>query len=249
MKAACRVSILALTLVGGAWSALAQQSMIEDVGLPISDPDDILAVCGGDPDAGIPNFAASCASCHTLSEGDAHLEGPNLYGLYGRTAGTAAGFAYSDAMVTAGTAGLVWGRETLQPYFQDAQAVAPGSIHPALPEMMNDTYRTDLMTYVRLVTTPPPPDIADVEVPADVLAMEGDFAYGEYLGSGCVACHVAGGASDGNIPIIHGLDREYVLLALFQYRLGARDNATMANAIAGLGDEELAALAAYFSAQ
>ena len=60
---------------------------------------------------------------------------------------------------------------------------------------------------------------------------------------------VAGGASDGNIPIIHGLDREYVLLALFQYRLGARDNATMANAIAGLGDEELAALAAYFSAQ
>ena len=197
---------IAAALVCAGWAAQGQETAL-DTGLPINDPDDILALCGGDPSAGIPNFEASCAACHTLNAGEPHLKGPNLYALYGRTAGTAEGFDYSDAMVAAGQGGLVWGRETLQPFFVDVEAIVPGTTHPQMPEMVDVTYRTDLMTHVRLTTTPPPPALDEVVVPAEVLAMEGDVAYGEYLASECASCHVAGGTSTADIPQIDGLDR------------------------------------------
>ncbi|MEL6958212.1 MAG: cytochrome C [Pseudomonadota bacterium] len=220
-----------------------------ETGLPVNDPDDIIALCGGDPSMGISGFEASCAACHTLAEGEPHMDGPNLYALYGRVAGSADGFDYSAAMVASGEAGLIWDRDTLQPFFQDVDAVVPGTVHPQMPEMVDEAYRTNLMTHVRLTTTPPPPSLDEVVVPAEVLEMEGDFAYGEYLASECASCHVPGGNDAANIPSIHGLDRDYMMLALYQYRLGARDNTTMVNIAARLGDEEIAALAAYFAAQ
>jgi cytochrome c len=39
-----------------------------------------------------------CSSCHNVEPGSANKTGPSLYGVFGRAAGTHAGFAYSDAM-------------------------------------------------------------------------------------------------------------------------------------------------------
>lgn len=39
-----------------------------------------------------------CASCHVVEPGGANKTGPLLYGVFGRPAGSHAGFAYSDAM-------------------------------------------------------------------------------------------------------------------------------------------------------
>ncbi len=79
----------------------------------------------GDAAAGEKAFRG-CQACHvvvndagdTLAGRNAKT-GPNLYKVSGRTAGSAEDFRYSDAMVAAGEAGLVWDEETFAAYVQD----------------------------------------------------------------------------------------------------------------------------------
>lgn len=89
------------------------------------------------------------------------------------------------------------------------------------------------------------------ETPADrvnaILSLDGDPDYGAYLGGECVACHQSSGNSDG-IPSIIGLPQDYFIQALLEYKLGVRNNQVMRNRVQTLGDEEIAALAAHFSA-
>lgn len=59
-----------------------------------------------------------CKSCHQIADGDNVLQrggrtGPNLFGVIGRTAGRYNDFRYSDGMVAAGDAGLIWDEENL----------------------------------------------------------------------------------------------------------------------------------------
>lgn len=68
-----------------------------------------------------------CAACHEIGEGAEHRVGPELNGIIGRTAGTAEGYAYSDAMVEAGAGGLVWTAETLDPYLARPREMVPGT--------------------------------------------------------------------------------------------------------------------------
>ena len=79
-----------------------------------------------------------------------------------------------------------------------------------------------------------------------VLALEGDPDYGEYLAGECVTCHQASGHADG-IPSIVGLPKEYFVTALFEYKTNVRRNEVMKLRVVNLANEEIAALAAYFS--
>jgi len=79
-----------------------------------------------------------------------------------------------------------------------------------------------------------------------ILSIDGDAAYGEYLGSECVTCHRLSGAGDG-IPPIVGLRVDYFVQALVEYRVGIRANEVMRLRTARLADDEIAALATYFS--
>lgn len=56
----------------------------------------------GDPAKGKILFASNCAACHSAAKGGGDLQGPNLNDVYGRKAGTEAGFAYSDGFKSAG---------------------------------------------------------------------------------------------------------------------------------------------------
>jgi cytochrome c len=68
-------------------------------------------------------FNNHCRTCHVTNEGD-HRLGPSLYGVIGREAGSAPGFAYSSAMADAD---IVWDEETLDRYIENPDAVVPGN--------------------------------------------------------------------------------------------------------------------------
>lgn len=79
----------------------------------------------GDAEAGARAFR-QCQACHvvvndagdTLAGRNGRV-GPNLYGVAGRTAGTAEGFKYSPAMAAAREAEVVWDRENFTAFVQD----------------------------------------------------------------------------------------------------------------------------------
>ncbi|MBX3497999.1 MAG: cytochrome c family protein [Alphaproteobacteria bacterium] len=75
--------------------------------------------------AGERLFKRHCGICH-IAEKDStrRLQGPNLWGLIGRKAGTIEGFRYSEANKNSG---IVWSTETLDPYLADPRGVIRGT--------------------------------------------------------------------------------------------------------------------------
>ncbi|OLP58422.1 cytochrome C [Xaviernesmea oryzae] len=68
----------------------------------------------------------ACSSCHIVNA-DRHGFGPSLKGVFGRQAGSAEGYAYSEAMRKAGEAGLVWDEATLSAFLASPAKAVPGT--------------------------------------------------------------------------------------------------------------------------
>lgn len=78
----------------------------------------------------------------------------------------------------------------------------------------------------------------------------GDAANGEKLAATCAACHGADGNSTIEVnPKLAGQYESYLIRALSDYRSGDRQSATMAGFAAGLSDQDIRDLAAWFSQQ
>lgn len=75
---------------------------------------------------------------------------------------------------------------------------------------------------------------------------EGDPEYGQYLSSECVTCHQS--AVTGTIPAIAGMNEDGFISLMKLYRSKQLENPTMQTVAMRLSDEDIAALAAYFSA-
>ena len=78
----------------------------------------------GDATRGQRVFNQQCRACHTLEKDGASTVGPNLHGVFGRKAGTAPGFEFSDAMKNSG---IVWDDKTLAEYNRDPKGKVPGT--------------------------------------------------------------------------------------------------------------------------
>ena len=76
-----------------------------------------------EPEKGKVQFL-QCRACHSVEAGGPNKVGPNLHGVFGRKAGLAPGFAYSDAM-TAST--VVWTAETLDRFLARPSEFMPGN--------------------------------------------------------------------------------------------------------------------------
>jgi cytochrome c len=78
---------------------------------------------GGEGDAALGKalFEKRCTGCHSLTQ---NHEGPRLQGVYGRTSGTVADFAYSPALKKAR---IVWNEEALEKWLADPDAFIAGN--------------------------------------------------------------------------------------------------------------------------
>ena len=68
-------------------------------------------------------FNNACRTCHTIKEGD-NRQGPNLYKIIGRKAGSQPDYNYSSAMKGAG---FVWDEEKLEHFIASPDEVVPGN--------------------------------------------------------------------------------------------------------------------------
>ena len=116
------------------------------------------------------------------------------------------------------------------------------------------TDRADLLAYLRrfsdnprdIPEAEPTATRSDPDPPRELIALNGDAAYGEYLSGECVTCHQADGA-DAGIPSITGWPTEDFVRAMHAYKVKARPHPVMRMIAGSLADEDIAALAAYFA--
>lgn len=76
-----------------------------------------------DPEKGKVQFL-QCRACHSLEAGAANKVGPNLHGFFGRKAGLAPGFSYSDAVTQSG---IEWSAEALDHWLARPSEFLPGN--------------------------------------------------------------------------------------------------------------------------
>ena len=95
----------------------------------------------GDAARGKLVFERRCTGCHAL---DADREGPRLRTVYGRKAGSVAGFQYSAGLMRSG---LTWNPETLDKWLTDPDAMVPGNDMSFATPRAKD--RRDLIAYLQ----------------------------------------------------------------------------------------------------
>lgn len=95
---------------------------------------------------------ARCRSCHTIVEGGPNMTGPNLWGVFGRTAGTQEKFRYSEAVRKAGFA---WDGEKLDQWLTRPRDFLPGTKMTFAGIPMPEE-RRDLIAYLMVETSQAP---------------------------------------------------------------------------------------------
>lgn len=87
---------------------------------------------------------ARCSVCHKTAKDAGNGVGPNLFGVSGRMAGSAPGFAYSPAMKGAGFA---WSDDKLTAYVMNPKQTVPGDRMP-FNGIPNQSQAADVVAYL-----------------------------------------------------------------------------------------------------
>ena len=205
----------------------------------------------GDVAAGEKVFQ-QCKGCHQVGAGAKHRSGPHLNGLFGRQAGELEDFRYSKSFQRAGAGGLEWHAETLDVFLENPRAMTSGT-RMSYRGLKDPTDRANLIVYLRQFSDDPAniPEAdptaqgLDHDLDPAILALVGDPEYGAYLSGECITCHQAAGGDDG-IPSITLWPEDQFVVAMHAYKSKQRNHPVMQMIAGRLGDDEIAALAAYF---
>lgn len=207
----------------------------------------------GDADRGATLYKRQCSACHQIGPDAVNRVGPPLTGIYGRRAGTAPDFTYSKSMARMGADGLTWTLETLDAYVENPKSLVSGT-RMNYKGMADPEARSALLAFLREYSDRPQ-NIPEAEPTArktvpdlspEILAIEGDPEYGEYLSSECSTCHQRDG-SDQGIPTITQWPTEDFVAAMHAYKEKLRPHPVMQMMAGRLSNDEIAALAAYFA--
>lgn len=160
-----RISVLALAAAGLVLAGCGQKaseqssSSTETTAAPAEPtPEQVKALVAslpapyntGDVENGRARFT-QCAACHTAAKGGPNMTGPNLYGIFGRKAGTLDGYAYSDVVKSAG---FTWDAARIDTWITDPRAMLPGT-KMTFVGLKDAKDRADVIAYLKVATSPP----------------------------------------------------------------------------------------------
>lgn len=86
-----------------------------------------------------------CRTCHYPDKGAGHQNGPSLWNVWGRQAGTQEGFAYYSQALK--DSRLVWSPEILDAWLADPRGFIPGNMMMSLG-VPDPQERADLIAYL-----------------------------------------------------------------------------------------------------
>ena len=105
MKHIIATAVMTVALTGGAATALAD----------------------GDAAAGEKFFKSRCTACHTAEEGGKNKSGPNLFGVFGGTAGMRVASFEKRHSKQLKASGIVWDEETLDKFLANPKGFVKGT--------------------------------------------------------------------------------------------------------------------------
>lgn len=94
-------------------------------------------------------LAQMCKACHTVGEGGVHMIGPNLFGFFGKPAGSAERYAYSAALQEAD---FVWTPRALDAWLSQPARFLPGN-RMSFPGVSSASDRADMIAYLLETTS------------------------------------------------------------------------------------------------
>jgi cytochrome c len=94
-------------------------------------------------------FNNACRTCHTIKEAD-NRQGPNLYKIIGRKAGSLPNYNYSSAMKGAG---FVWDEQKLERFIANPDEVVPGNNMKPYSGLASTDDRAKVIAFLQSVST------------------------------------------------------------------------------------------------